>query len=193
VADTPSAEAMARCFLTGIAEPKTANPDVASDAAVEFRTDEGFGVATALPLIKAALLVLYEESPRAVSFVELWEMICARLPQPLGDEARTMMAEGLLQCWLTNVVEVHTTPTPLFATVSDRPVAFPVARLQAQRQAGSVCNLRHRGVVVEEIDRQLLLLLDGTNNVAALRRMLGDVPDLDQRLRRLARNSFLIA
>jgi SAM-dependent methyltransferase len=193
VSPKPSAEALTTCGLTALARPTSEAPDAASTEVVEFRTDEGFSASTNVPHIKAALLILYEEWPRCVPFGELWERVCARLPAPPADEARPALAQALLQCWLTAVVEVHVAPPPVCLTPGKRPVAFPVARFQAKAGARRVCNLRHRTVALDDDGRRLVQLLDGTRDRAALARELGPDGGLDERLESLARNSLLVA
>src|SRR5207248_8395852 len=141
----------------------------------------GYAASTDVPVIKAALLALYEAWPRCVPFDDLWRAVRARLPAPPGDEARSGLAEALAQCWLTSLVEVHATPPPLCLTVSERPVAFSVARFQAKAGASGVCNLRHRTVPLDDVDRKLVSLLDGTRDRAALAREMGTEVALDER------------
>jgi methyltransferase-like protein/cyclopropane fatty-acyl-phospholipid synthase-like methyltransferase len=191
VSPRPSAELVMTCGLTALARPTPEAPDVASAEVVEFRTEEGFSASTNVPPIKAALLALYEEWPRCVPFDELWRTVCAKLPAPPADQARHALAEALLQCWLTNVVEIHVTQAPICLTVGERPVAFPVARFQAKAGARRVCNLRHRTVPLDDVDRKLVQLLDGTRDRAALARELGAGEELDERLSSLAKNSLL--
>jgi SAM-dependent methyltransferase len=189
----PSAEAVMTCGVTALARPDPEDPDVASTDVVAFRTDEGFSASTNVPPIKAALLAVYEEWPRCVPFDELWQRVCAKLPAPPGAEARRALAEALLQCWLTNVVEFHVTQAPVCLTAGERPVAFPVARFQAKAGAGPICNLRHRTVPLDDTNRKLVQLLDGTRDRAGLARDLGAGEGLDERLETLAKNSLLLA
>jgi SAM-dependent methyltransferase len=191
VSPKPSAEALMTCGLTALARPAAENPDAASGDVVEFRTHEGFSAATNAPHIKAGLLAVYEAWPRCVPFDELWQAACAKLPAPPGDEARRALAAALLQCWLTNVVEVHVAQAPVCLTIGERPVAFPVARFQAKAGARHVCNQRHRTVALDEVDRKLVQLMDGTRDLAALRRESGGPEDFDARLGNLARNSLV--
>jgi cyclopropane fatty-acyl-phospholipid synthase-like methyltransferase len=189
--EEPSAEAVTRCLLTAVARPTTEPADAASDETVEFRTDEGYSATTNMPLIKAALLSVFDAWPGAVLFDELWRLVCERLPVPPGEETRPALAEAMRQCWLTNVVELHVARPPLSVTLGERPVAFSLARLQAKAGARRVCNLRHRTVALDDGDRDLVQRMDGTRDVAALRRELGGPEDFDARLRNLARNSLV--
>jgi hypothetical protein len=104
---------------------------------------------------------------------------------------RPALAEAMLQCWLTNVVELHVTRPPLTLEVGERPVAFALARLQAKAGAARVSNLRHRTTPLDEVDRKLVPLMDGTRDRAALRAAAGVLEDIDARLTNLARNSLV--
>jgi methyltransferase-like protein len=72
--------------------------------------------------------------------------------------------ESLLQLVLTGVIEAHTVPASLATEVSERPVASPWARRQAAH-GRPVSNLRHRLVATDDVQRHLILLLDGTRTL----------------------------
>ncbi len=193
VAAQPAAERLMNCGLTALARPTTENPDAASRDVVDFRTDEGASASTNMPLIKAALLAVFEEWPTCVPFEELWTRTSSKLPELPGPEARATLAEALLQCWLTNTVEVHQTAAPFSLTVGERPVAFVLARFQAKGGVPRVTNLRHRTVALDAVDRQFVQLMDGSRDLASLRRELGEPEDFDQRLYNLTRNALVSA
>jgi len=48
-------------------------------------------------------------------------------------------------------------------------------------------------VALDDVDRRLVQLMDGTRDVAALRRELGGPEEFDARLRNLARHSLVSA
>jgi methyltransferase-like protein len=58
-------------------------------------------------------------------------------------------------------------PEQLTNTVSERPVASALARLQAERGM-LITNQRHEPVSLDEFSRNVLLQLDGTRDQAAL-------------------------
>jgi hypothetical protein len=64
-------------------------------------------------------------------------------------------------------VELSATPPAFTPTVSDRPLASPLARWQAARGA-TVTNLRHDNQPLDDAHRALVILLDGTRDRAAL-------------------------
>jgi hypothetical protein len=80
----------------------------------------------------------------------------------------------MLQCFLADLVELHVHPPHFAPDAGERPVASPVARLQAT--AGErVTNLRHYPVELDEFGRLLLPYLDGSRDRAALVALLADL------------------
>jgi hypothetical protein len=83
------------------------------------------------------------------------------------DDARTL-GELLLRAYAGGIVEFNVVPPRLVARPSERPVASPLARLQSKENS-EVVNLRHFNIRVDDpLSRQLLQLLDGTRDRAAL-------------------------
>ena len=78
------------------------------------------------------------------------------------------MAIGLLNCYMgSDMVELHGMPITFARTAGEKPTALPIARWQAQR--GPVAtNRRHEVVRLNDLDKHLVPLLDGTRNRAAL-------------------------
>jgi len=126
----------------------------------EFRGPQGSAMSTAHPLAKAVLHCLAEAWPRALAFAELLGRV--------GGEKAGALAEILYWTCAAGLVELHSHPPCCAARAGERPLASPLARLQL-RQGPSVTTLRHTTVTVEGVlERQLLLLLDGTRDRAAL-------------------------
>ena len=74
-------------------------------------------------------------------------MVAASLPDPL--------------------VDLRIFPPRFVAEVSVRPQTSPLARFQA-RQGNRVTNRRHQIAVLNDLHRQLVMLLDGTRDRSAL-------------------------
>jgi hypothetical protein len=153
------------------------NPDVASSGVVEFRADDGSSASTNIPLVKAALVALFEAWPRALAFDELTAAVQSRLAGDAIVKNPEILAEPLLQCYLSNVVALHVSPAQFELMPGERPLASPLARHQSA--AGSaITNLRHRVVELAEGDRLVLGYLDGTLDrpalLGALERAAGD-------------------
>ena len=172
----PSAAAVPRLSVRSTLEPASPDADPAADAPLEFRHPGRVGsLTTSSPYLKAALVELHARRPLAVPFEALWESARGRLgsggrPAPLPDgEARVVLRESLLRLYLSGLVDLHLKPPALAAEVSQRPVGSPLARLQAAERP-VVTNLLRRRVGLDELNRAVLALLDGS-------RTAGDVLD----------------
>jgi methyltransferase-like protein len=64
-------------------------------------------------------------------------------------------------------VDFHVRPLPLVNVLSERPCASPLVRVQAETSI-LVTNLRHEAVQLDDLNRRLLPLLDGTRDRAAI-------------------------
>ncbi len=168
-----SAQALMGLCLSALAQPAKDKPDVESQAVEEFRTDDGKNATTNDPLLKTALARLAEASPQAVPFAELWAHVSTRLreaPEParlrLGD-GPLGLAEGLLRCYRGRLLDVHLQGRRFTVKPGERPVASPLALLEAA-SGPMVTNLCHRPIELGEFPRALLRLLDGTRDREAL-------------------------
>jgi hypothetical protein len=144
---------------------------------VEFRGPLGATLTTDHNPTKRALARLGAAWPAAVPVAELG-----------GVE------EAMLRGYAANLVQLHVWAPAVASTPSDRPVASPLARLQAARGT-RVTTLRHATVEVpDELGRRLIGLLDGSRDRAALLRELSRPADeLERSLQGLARIAVLAA
>ncbi len=131
-------------------------PATATAAGVEteFRAPRS-GLRTAHPAAIAVLNALIDSWPRAVA-----------VPELPGD-AREVEAI-LMSAFTAGMVRLYADPPALAATPGERPVASPLARIQAV--AGeTVTTLLHTSIEIRDpVARRLLVLLDGTRDRAAL-------------------------
>ena len=120
------------------------------------------------PLVHQLLLWLAELSPRTVSVAEIAEW---RTRQASRSDRPT---DALLaEAYVGGVVELYLRPAAPATSVSERPVASPVARAMAVTRA-RVVNLRHEMVNLSDpFARRLVPLLDGTRNRRTLLDALG--------------------
>jgi len=162
------------------AKPQDDKPDLASAEPVLFETPAGVTLNSREPLVKAAMTCLAEAWPQALPFTQLVEKARARVQAiKCEDHSADADTQALGQTLLsfygtasTNLIELYLNPPAFVTAVSDRPRAFALARLQAAR-GPRVTNLRHESVFLGEFERQLLRLLDGTHDRAALADALG--------------------
>lgn len=152
--------------------PPSASPDLTSAAVVEFRRASGAAVSTNHSLLKAAFLCLSQQWPRAVALDELRRMAMGCLDQagvPVDDSSRSQLdlAEGVLKSYLAGLVELHLHQPAFVLEAGERPLASPLARLQAASGA-RITNMTHKQAELDELDRQLLVHLDGSRDRAGL-------------------------
>jgi SAM-dependent methyltransferase len=147
--------------------------DLASDSATEFKAFDGCAVTSRERLLKASLLELAAVWPGHLQFPDLLERASARVraaggetPETSSDEARRLGASIILAS-LPGVIELSVRPPDYTVSVQERPLACPLARLQAQSGA-LVTNRRHERIKLEDSERHLLMLLDGKRDRGAL-------------------------
>lgn len=177
LASQPSALALQQLRLSTRAKPVSELPDVKSKAPEEFRGPDKESITTAHPLIKASLVCLAELRPRSVPFNELCELAHAKLGQSPNAvqslQDTEILAAALLRCHECDLIEVFGTDAAFAVAASEKPVASPLARLQAS-QGEPVTSLRHRIVDLSDLDRFVLSQLDGSHDEAALKKSVMD-------------------
>ncbi len=143
--------------------------DPAHPGRVTFSVPGGSRLTTEHEVVIAVLAGAGERWPAAISVAD----VLGHDPAPEDVET---VCEALLRCYAANLVQLHVHPPDPCTTAGQRPLASPLARLQAREQA-EIANLRHGTVPLEdELGRRLLTLLDGTRDRAAL---LAQLPELD--------------
>jgi SAM-dependent methyltransferase len=168
----PDPASVRRLFVAASTRPEEPDPSITSGEPLRFVAGSGRELTTPHPLAKAAFLVLGEEWPRWIPATELLARAGARLveaggtPPDDGDERRLL--EFLLRAYGGHVVELRGRPCPFVTSLSERPRASALARLQAVGGSGVVSH-RHETVRLDDrLVRALLVLLDGTRDRAGL-------------------------
>jgi hypothetical protein len=147
-----------------------------SEAPEEFRGITAAVMTTNHPVSKAALHELGDRWPQGLHFPEL--LTRAQSRTGTADSALSNSSEGdavvlagvLVGAYAAGLAELHAHPLPFVRHVSARPRASPLARQQL-RDGTIVTNLRHMSVRMDDQrGRDLLVLLDGTRDHAALLR-----------------------
>ncbi len=126
--------------------------------------------------VKAALTELAGAWPGALRVADLAAGVVSQVGGSDEDRerGRTAILETLLRAAAIKMIELETTPPAVAAKVSERPVANPLARAEAERHE-ILTNLWHQRLRLEdEVSRYLLTLLDGTRDRGALLGMLRD-------------------
>jgi methyltransferase-like protein len=124
-------------------------------------------------VIRTALRILNEVRPRSMPF----EMLAARVQERLNSipdlpdrrlvTAAGTLADGLLDLYTHNLVEVHVRESEFTTEIKEFPCASPWARRQAAVRP-RVANLRHRMVALIDFDQLVLSHLDGRHDRSAL-------------------------
>ncbi len=160
----------------------------AQPAAIDLRSTDpvtfigpGGKLTTNRPLMKAAMLHLMEQWPRTIAFPALCSAAGSRLdPSPMRSAEQLRADRALLGgillkgYYASNLLEFHAGPLECCVAPGERPVASPLARLQAEKSAVAT-NLRHDSVALSEVQRQVLRRLDGRHDRAALAQMLTEL------------------
>ena len=168
VDEAPTAERLEGLYLEGSLRPENGTVDVRSKSLERFTTATGLRLGTPQPLAKAALLHLGEAWPDFVQLEELVAAACERLRAAGADaepaaEDIARLKTNLLECCLGQVVSLHAEPAAFVSQPSERPMASPLARYQAE-SGDVVASRRHEPVRLEPFNRQVLRHLDGTLN-----------------------------
>jgi methyltransferase-like protein len=130
-------------------------------------------VSTGAPIIKAALLHLGTIWPKSLRWEELVAAVQSRMagptdpPPTISPTEIKRLADNLIECCCGGIVDLHVKPHSFTTTLSERPAASPLARWQAAR-GEVVTNRRHAPVRLDQFDRQVLQLLDGSRDLSQL-------------------------
>lgn len=158
-------------YVASLWRPVSSRPELAGPRVETF----GYGdreLRVVTPLLKAALVHLHAIGPRAVTFDELVTAARAALGRPAGPIAGPDVDElaALLTAHATverPAVLVRAAAPALSADVSGAPLGRPLARAQLASTPW-VTNHYHEPVVLDGDRAQVLALLDGTRDRAAL-------------------------
>ena len=129
-----------------------------------------FGVRSTVT--KAAMLVMSEEWPRRMPFPELLQKSLSKLRGETVDSAteeahRQRLLSDLMDLMSGTVLRAGIHFPTLVSFVSEKPIATPIARVQAQRGPLAV-NRWHENARLDPLGHCLVRRLDGTRDRAAL-------------------------
>jgi methyltransferase-like protein/2-polyprenyl-3-methyl-5-hydroxy-6-metoxy-1,4-benzoquinol methylase len=169
VSRTMKPEALTRFYVASSARP-TGPVDLDSVAVQDFGDPETLALATDHAITKAAMIYLNERWPLFVSFQKLFAEARTRVGRTGETHERDaldvrVLCDNLFTAfsYSTQLVELSAF-APCFArTASERPVASPWARLQAQ-DGFTVTNMRHERLDLNAVHAHVLRYLDGTRN-----------------------------
>jgi methyltransferase-like protein/protein-L-isoaspartate O-methyltransferase len=155
--------------LAALVEPEALSP-------VGFEGVNGAVITVGHPLIKAALWALRQHWPRSLSLDDVRIEALKEL-QHLGiapeqfdrDQDHLHLLQTLCLAFRGGLIEVGVRPRGLVSRLSERPVASPLARLQARQNHSHVTTLLHtRWQIPGPLERAVLSLLDGSRDSASI-------------------------
>jgi methyltransferase-like protein len=163
-------------YVSSEARPKSTAPDFSLGAEETFATSNGTELTTADPLARALLWYLIESQPGRVAFEKLVTEVESRARQGLGfvpkpdQDLASDLADFIWEIYSVGLIELHVFIPPFMTQVNEKPVASPLARLEA-RDGDIVSTLHHRSLRLgDALQRGLIMLMDGTRDHDALRK-----------------------
>jgi methyltransferase-like protein/trans-aconitate methyltransferase len=164
-------------WVGSAARPETGEVTLSRGAVEKFIGRDDAKLSTDHPLSKAAMVCLIQRSPDCLPFEALAAEAQAMLAEATGEPAAgpvtpdqlEVLAGNLLQAYTVSesLVEFHAFAPRFTLAVDAKPVASPWARYQAESGPG-VTNLRHERMRLGSLQTNVLRLLDGTRDRAAL-------------------------
>ncbi len=128
---------------------------------------DGVPLKVASPLIKAMLHTLEQIRPACIGLEDLVAAAQALVDRDPGEHDIEECATNLLACFAKDLIQVRINPVPWATRISNQPEAWVHARGQAESGL-VVTSLMHTSVHLDEFDRVLLPLLDGTRDLHTL-------------------------
>lgn len=167
---TPDWNRMTLLRVGSSATPAVPDVDIHGKTAVKFESRAG-NLSTDEPILKSALLCLAEAWPRSVPYPDLLAQARARLTPDAGEAAtlakrdHQVLAQSFLRGTLTSdFFSLHVHPGNFVTTIGERPLACPLARMQAS-QGTQLTNRLHRTIELgDPVTRLILLNLDGEHD-----------------------------
>ena len=164
---SPRPDPITSLWLGSPLRPEQGSVDGTSDAVETFVGPGALRLSVGHPWLKTAFSLLGQRWPELTPYADLAAEIDRRRGvAPAPDEANELLA-ALRHCHAGGVLKLENRQSIAVRTPGVRPFASPLARWMA-RSTARVCSLRHELVELRDVDRQVLLLLDGTRDRGAL-------------------------
>jgi methyltransferase-like protein len=162
--------------VTSNLTPVEQNIDLHSTNQIQFTAQDGTAIGTTEPLIKAALLCLFESTPNSMTTGEIIEGAYKKLGSkpPVAAEELAKVTAQLGQTLITaytslpvGSLELTTMPINRSSLVSSKPRAFKLAQIQAVT-LGMITNPRHQMIRLGDFEKVLLPMLDGKTTITEI-------------------------
>jgi len=168
-------------FISSQARPKAGVPNLVPEAGETFCSPSGTELTTPNLLARSLFWYLIKSRPERIPFEKLAREAECRARQELGfvskpdQDIASEVADFVWRTYLAGLLELHVHVPPFATEVSERPMASPLARLEA-RSGNVITTLHCRSLHLSDpLQRGVLMLLDGTRDLAALRK---DLPEI---------------
>ncbi|MCR9198864.1 MAG: class I SAM-dependent methyltransferase, partial [Planctomycetaceae bacterium] len=181
-----SEQQLADMHIVSSLQPASSSFNVTLPAAEEFRGQAGVTATVTQPILKAALLELYDVSPAAIPFANLAKVASRRLAAAEGMDAfavrnsdrvaedQMSITQLMLELYSRDLVSLRAGSPRFTLDIEPRPFANALIRHQATVQKWAT-NLQHDVVSLNDLDCQLLRRLDGTHDVDGLAEEFGQL------------------
>jgi methyltransferase-like protein/cyclopropane fatty-acyl-phospholipid synthase-like methyltransferase len=163
-------------YVSSLMRPNSPAPDYSPAAEETFRSGRGVELTTANPLGRSMLWYLFESYPGRIPFAKLANEAERRARERLAfvqkpdQDPASELADFAWAMYWAGLLDLHVHVPPFTTKVSERPVASPLARLEA-RESDVVTTLHHRSLRLgDSLQRGLVMLMDGTRDHDALRK-----------------------
>ncbi len=170
----PAEEEIERLMVIARCRPKSQSPQVSGSEPETFIGRDRQVISTNDPYVIAVLTAAFTYWPRAVSFPELLSRAGLLFGKDLPrEDLAAKFTQALVQCHGARLVLFRLFQPGFAAQPGVRPVATPLVRFQAGFSS-SVTNVLHESIPVGDLDRFLLIHLDGTRTREELAASLED-------------------
>ena len=160
------ASSLQRQQLRNDGRPQDADVALSNSSKAIFTIDDQRAIATADPIMQAALQELLLRWPERIEFRELVMLVQQRTGRSdPADEAK--LATNLFRGLVARMLDAAAIPASCIRARSPRPEIWSYSRLQSVTTP-LVATLRHRQLMLDEPGRELVRLLDGTRTVDEL-------------------------
>lgn len=159
--------ALAALSVTGDLNAQAPEADAPPTDVVRFVSAAGAAITTDHPFVKTALARIAAEFPNPVSVAGL--LAGGGTDVECSEEDRAALIEALSRGYRHGLVTLLCDPPEYASEAGARPRLSPLARLQLEASSPVVFSLRPGMINMESaVTRELLLLLDGSRDRAAL-------------------------
>jgi methyltransferase-like protein len=182
----PSLAALRELHVSAPLRPKEGT----ERSATAFVTPSGRTVSTNEPRLRVALQLLAEAWPASIPYTQLAQQVEVHVATVPSASLQPIEAwqRDLLRAFCNRIVELSVQPSRCSQGIASRPVASPLARLQAA-EMDFAANRRHETVRLNDFERRCLSLLDGSRTIEEISRQLGG--DARESLARLSASGLL--